>query len=44
MMEMKVGDDVVARPSQLGYYQHQTASPTAKATRATCASPAPACI
>jgi len=23
-MEMEVGDDSTARPSQLGYYQHQT--------------------
>ena len=41
MMEMEVGDDGAAGPSQLGYYKHQTASPTANVTRATCASPAP---
>ena len=43
-MEMEVGDGVTAGPSQLGYYTHQTASPTAKVTRATRASPAPTYI
>ena len=42
MMEMEVGDDGAAGPSQLGYYKHQTASPTANVTRAMRASPAPA--
>jgi len=32
-MEMEVGDDGTAGPSQLGYYKHQTASPTANVTR-----------
>jgi len=27
--------------AQLGYYKHQTASPTAKLTRAKCTSPVP---
>ena len=40
-MEMEVGDDGAAGPLQLGYYNHQTASPTANVTRATHASPAP---
>jgi len=38
-MEMKVGDNIVAGPSQLGYYKHQSASLTAKVTchaRLTC--------
>ena len=38
---MEVGDDGAAGPSWLGYYEHQTASPTTNVTRATCASPAP---
>ena len=33
-MEMEVGDDGMAGPLQLGYYKHQTASPTANVTRA----------
>jgi len=43
-MEMKVGDDVAAGPSRLGYNKHLTAYPTAKVTCATRASPAPAYI
>ena len=38
-MEMEVGDDNTAGPSRLEYYQHQTASYTAKITRATHVSP-----
>ena len=33
-MEMEVEADGTAGPSQLGYYKHQTASPTASVTRA----------
>jgi len=42
MMEMEVRDAV--GPSRLGYYKHQTASPTANVTCATCASPATAYV
>jgi len=43
VIEMEVGDNSTAGPSQLGYYwyKHPTASPTANVTRDTCASPAP---
>ena len=41
-MEMEAGVDGTAGPSWLGYYKHQTASPTANVTRATHASSAPA--
>ena len=41
-MEMEVRDDGMLGPSWLGYYKHQTASPTANVTRGTRASPAPA--
>jgi len=35
-MEMEVGDDGTAGPSRLGYYKHQTASPTANVTCHAC--------
>ena len=41
---MEVGDDSTAGPSQLGYYKHQTASPTVNVTRATRTSPVPTYI
>jgi len=44
MMEMEVGDDGAAGPSQLGYYKHQTASTAANVTRATHAPPAPVLV
>ena len=40
-MEMEVRDDGEVGPLRLGYYKHQTASPTANMTRATRTSPAP---
>jgi len=35
-MEAEVGDDIAAGPSRLGYYEHQTASHTAKVTSYMC--------